>query len=99
MVNALINGIFKMILNLANLIAKPFILAVTVLFPDISVYLGHITNYLSTMVQYVPLLLDLSMIPRGAFVLYFDYLIIKYSIHLVQQAFSFGIKIYNYFKP
>lgn len=88
-----------MILSLANLIAKPFILAVTVLFPDVSIYLGHITNYLSTMVEYVPLLLDLSMIPRGAFVLYFDYLIIKYSIHLVQQAFSFGIKIYNYFKP
>lgn len=99
MVNALINGIFKVILSLANLIAKPFILAVTVLFPDVSIYLGHITNYLSSMIEFVPLILDLSMIPRGAFILYFDYLIIKYSIHLVQQAFAFGVNIYNYFKP
>ena len=99
MVNALINGIFKVILSLANLVAQPFIVGVTVLFPSVAEYLGHITNYLSTMVTYVPLLLDLSMIPRGAFILFFDYLIIKYSIHLVQQAFSFGIKVYNYFKP
>lgn len=99
MVNALINGIFKVILTLANIVAQPFILGVTVLFPDAAIYLGHITNYLSSMVQYVPLVLDLSLIPRGAFVLFFDYLIIKYSIHLFQQAFSFGIKVYNYFKP
>lgn len=99
MVNALINGIFKVIITLANTVAQPFILGVTVLFPDVALYLGHITNYLSSMVQYVPLILDLSLIPRGAFVLFFDYLIIKYSIHLVQQAFSFGIKVYNYFKP
>ena len=98
MVNAIINGIFKMILGLANLLVQPFILAITALFPSLSEYLGHITSYLSTMVTYVPLLLDLCMIPRGAFVLFFDYLILKYSIHLVQQAFSFGIKIYNYFK-
>lgn len=99
MVNALINGIFKMILSLANLVAQPFIIGITALFPSVSVYLDHITNYLSSMITYVPLLLDLSLIPRGAFVLFFDYLIIKYSIHLVQQAFSFGIKVYNYFKP
>lgn len=98
MINAIVNGIFKLVTMLANVIITPLISGVVVLFPAVGPILNHIMIFLSQMVMYIPLLIDLSLIPRAAIVMLFDYYLIKYSIHLLQQAVSFSVRIYNYFK-
>lgn len=98
MINAIVSGIFKLITSLANLLVTPFITAILALFPQLEPVLSNITSFLAQMVTYVPLIIDLALIPKTAVVLLFDYFLIKYSVHLLQQAISFTIRIYNYFK-
>lgn len=98
MINAIVNGIFKLVINLFNVILTPIISAITVLFPDINTYFTYINTFLSYALTYVGTVLDLFLIPRSALVLLFDYIAICYSIYLLSISIKFGITIYNKFK-
>lgn len=64
MIKALFLGIIKFVIKLMELILTPFISVVTGLFPEVSVFFGHITNFLNQALLYVGLVLDLFLIPR-----------------------------------
>lgn len=98
MVNALVNGIFKLIISLFNAITSPIINAVTVLFPDLAVFFAYINTFLGYALTYVGLVLDLLFIPRAAVTFLFDYFLICYSIYLLVVGIRFIINIYNKFK-
>lgn len=98
MINAIVNGIFSLIINLFNVLLSPIISAITVLFPDINTYFSYINTFLNYALTYVSTILDLFLIPRSALVLLFDYFIICYSIYLLSISIKFGITIYNKFK-
>ena len=98
MINAIINGIFKLIINLFNTITSPIILGVTALFPALDTFFTYINAFLSYALQYVGLILDLCFIPRPAIVFLFDYFITCYSIYLLVISIRFVINIYNKFK-
>lgn len=98
MINAIINGIFKLIINLFNVILSPIISAIVVLFPNVSTYFTYINSFLSYALTYVGTVLDLFLIPRSALVLLFDYFVICYSIYLLSTGIKFAITIYNKFK-
>lgn len=70
MIKALFLGIIKFVIKLMELILTPFISVVTGLFPEVSVFFGHITNFLNQALSYVGLVLDLFLIPRrcGCFI-------------------------------
>lgn len=98
MINAIINGIFKLIINLFNTITSPIILGVTALFPSLGTFFTYINTFLSYALTYVGLVLDLCFIPRPAVVFLFDYFITCYSIYLLVISIRFVINIYNKFK-
>lgn len=98
MINAIINGIFKLIINLFNAITSPIIGAVTLLFPTVGVFFTHINTFLSYALRYVGLFIDLLFIPRSALTLLFDYYLTCYSIYLLVVSIRFVINIYNKFK-
>lgn len=98
MINALVNGIFKLIISLFNTITSPLIGAVTVLFPSLDIFFGYIVTFLNYALTYVGLILDLLFIPRSAITFLFDYFITCYSIYLLVISIRFVITIYNKFK-
>lgn len=98
MVNALVNGIFKLIISLFNTITSPVISAVTVLFPSLDTFFSYIFTFLDYALTYVGLVLDLLFIPRNAIIALFDYFAICYSIYLLVISIRFVITIYNKFK-
>lgn len=98
MVNAIVNGIFKLIINLFNVITSPIIGAVTALFPSVSIFFSYINTFLGYALRYVGLVLDLFFIPRAAITFLFDYFLICYSIYLLVISIRFIINIYNKFK-
>lgn len=98
MINAIVNGVFKLIINLFNFIAFPVISAVTVLFPDVSTFFSYISTFLGYALTYVGLIIDLLFIPRTAITFLFDYFSICYSIYLLVITIRFVINIYNKFK-
>lgn len=98
MINAIINGIFKLIISLFNTITSPIISAVTVLFPSLDFYFSHVYFFLGFALKYVGLVLDLFFIPRPAITFLFDYFIICYSVYLLVITIRFVISVYNKFK-
>lgn len=64
MIKSLFLGIIKFVIKLMELILTPFISVVTGLFPEVSTFFGHITNFLNQALSYVGLVLDLFLIPR-----------------------------------
>ena len=98
MINAITNGIFKLILLLANTLMSPIISAVTALFPAVDTYFGYINVFLGYALTYVGTILDLFLVPRSALVLLLDYFLICYFIYLVAVTLKFAINIYNKFK-
>lgn len=98
MINALLNGIFKLIINLFNSITSPVVSAVTVLFPAVGTFFTYINNFLGYALSYVSLVIDLCFIPRPALIFLFDYFLICYSIYLLVISIRFVITIYNKFK-
>lgn len=98
MIDTIINGIFKLIINLFNTITSPVISAVTVLFPSLGSFFTYISSFLTYALRYVGLVLDLCFIPRTAITFLFDYFITCYSIYLLVITIRFIITIYNKFK-
>ena len=98
MINAIINGIFKLIINLFNTITNPIITGVIALFPSLGTFFAHISSFLTYALRYVALVLDLFFIPRTAITFLFDYFIACYSIYLLVISIKFIITIYNKFK-
>lgn len=98
MVNAIVNGIFKLIISLFSTITSPIIAAVTVLFPSLGTFFTYITTFLGYALRYVGLVLDLCFIPRTAITFLFDYFLTCYSIYLLVISIRFVINIYNKFK-
>lgn len=98
MINAIVNGMFKLIISLFNTVTNPIIGAVTVLFPALDTFFGYIITFLDYALTYVGLILDLLFIPRNAIVFLFDYFVTCYSIYLLVISIRFVITIYNKFK-
>lgn len=98
MVNAIVNGIFKLIISLFNTITSPVISGVTALFPSLDSFFTYINTFLTYALNYVGLILDLCFIPRTAITFLFDYFLTCYSIYLLVISIRFVITIYNKFK-
>lgn len=98
MLNIIIKAVFYIITSLFNLVMSPFFSALYALFPSLQEYFGYITNFLVVAVSYVNTCCRLLLIPHELLVLFFDYLLIKYSIYLLNISIKFIIKVYNTFK-
>lgn len=88
----------KILDKFTGLLLTPFISAVTSLFPSLSQSITDVMAFLRYAFSYVTFARDLLLIPAGAMVLFFDYLLIKYSIYLVRLTIKLGIKTYITFK-
>lgn len=98
MINAILTGIFKLIINLFNAILSPIVALVTALFPSVSELFSHIASFISQALTYVATVLDLLFVPRGALVLLFDYFAICSAIYFTIISVRFVINVYNKFK-
>lgn len=98
MIDAIIKGVFFIITKLASVIMYPIIAIITALFPSLGDILNNAILYFNTIFQFVPLCLELLMIPRTAIILLFDYYIIKYTIYISVRAVKAALVIYNKLK-
>lgn len=98
MVNALIKGLFKIIMWLFDLIFNPILSVIYSLFPNLSTYFGYLTNFLNMAFTYVRSILSLVFINDAMISAIFDYFIILYSIYLVTVSVRFIINVYNKLK-
>lgn len=99
MLDTLVTFIFYLITSVYSILFAPFISVIFTLFPDLSNIILHITSFIPTIFSYFLTVMELMLIPRGCFILLFDYFAIKYAIYLINVTIKLSVKIYHIFKP
>ena len=99
MLQILIKFVFKLVVKVFTIILTPLLSVVFALFPDISRFLSYIFTFFDYCSGYVTNVRRLLLIPNDLFLLFFDYIAIRYSIYLGIKAFNFIINVYNKLKP
>lgn len=95
MINAIINGIFGLILLIANALTTPIFLLVSSIIPDFTTIFSSIADFIIQSLQYIPFIIDLLMIPRFAIILFFDFLVLYATF---QIGYRLILTIYNAYK-
>lgn len=98
MINTIIKGIFYLITKLFDLLFSPILSLIFTLFPSLSSFFGHITNFLNMALTYVRSILSLLLINDTMITALFDYFAILYSIYLIVLTIRFAINVYNKLK-
>ena len=98
MINAIIKGIFSLIMMLFNLIFSPIINIITSLFPSLGNLFTYLSNFIVISLTYVRSVLSLLLITDNMIITLFDYFVILYTIYLTVLVVKFAINIYNKFK-
>lgn len=98
MINAIIKGIFSLIMLMFNLIFTPIISLITALFPALGSMFSYLSNFIVLSLTYVRSILSLLLINDTMIVTLFDYFIILYTIYITVIIVKFAITIYNKFK-
>ena len=98
MINAIIKGIFNLIMILFDGIFTPFISLITTLFPDLSSLFTYIITFLGYCFTYIRSILNLILIPDTLIILVFDYFAILYTIYVTVLGVRFAINTYNKLK-
>lgn len=98
MINAILTGIFNLIISLFNALVSPFISAITSFFPSLGTFFTHISDFLTLACTYVRSVLALFCINDNMILAIFNYFVILYTIHITILAIKFAINIYNKFK-
>lgn len=98
MFQALLNFILNLIMKLYQLLITPVILLIQGLFPSVSEYFEHITEFLNIVANYADFVVDITFLPKTAILLLFDYMLIKSTISLGIQGFRAFLNLYKTFK-
>lgn len=98
MINAIIKGIFNLIMMMFNLFFSPLISVITNLFPALGNLFTYLSNFIVMSLTYVRSILSLLLINDTMIITLFDYFIILYTIYLTVLVVKFAINIYNKFK-
>ena len=98
MIQAIISGIFKLVMMLFSTITTPIFNFIFQLFPNLSDFFTNINSFLSMSITYVGACSGLLLITPTMFTALFDYFVIKYSIFLGLKAYKLFINVYNKFK-
>lgn len=98
MINAIIKGIFALIMMLFNLLFTPLISVITSLFPNLGNLFTYLSNYIVIGLTYVRSILALLMINDNMIITLFDYFVIMYTIYITTLVVRFSINVYNKFK-
>lgn len=98
MINAIIKGIFNLVISLFNAILSPVIGTITALFPAVATYIGYISTFLGYATTYVRTVLSLLLISDTMILAIFDYFAIMYAIHVATLAVKFGLTVYQKLK-
>lgn len=98
MIQAIISGIFKLVMMLFTTITTPIFNVIFALFPNLSTYFTYINNFLSLSFTYIGASAGLFLVTTTMFIAIFDYFIIKYSIYLSLKAYKLFVNVYNKFK-
>lgn len=98
MINAIVNGIISLVMNLVNVITAPIDAIITQFLPDLSTAISSFGNFLETISSSIGWVISLSGISTTAISLIVMYYTFKLTVPILFASIKAAIKWYNSLK-
>lgn len=99
MINAILKGIFKLIISLVSLLLTPIDSLINSAFPSIADGIGYINSFLDYIGGIIPYVLSWFHLPTAFVTLVVGYITFKLTLPLAIHTIKLAIKWYDKLKP
>ena len=99
MINAILKGIFKLVISLVNLLLAPIDAIISNALPNLSQGLTAVGQFLSVCTQSIGWVLSVFGLPSGCISLIVVYYVFKLTVPLVVSSVKLAIRWYDKLKP
>lgn len=99
MINAILKGIFRLVIALVNLLLTPIDTLINNAFPSISSVLNTIGDFFNQILGFIPWILSWFHLPSYFITFVVAYWVFKLSVPLVVHTVKLAIKWYDKIKP
>lgn len=99
MINAILKGIFKLVISLVSLLLSPIDSLINSAFPVISEGINYINSFLNYIGSLIPYILSWFHLPTAFITLIVGYLTFKLTLPLTIHTIKLAIKWYDKIKP
>lgn len=99
MINAILKGIFKLVISLVSLLLTPIDSLINSAFPAISDAISYINSFLNYISSLIPYILSWFHLPNAFITLIIGYVTFKLTLPLAIHTVKLAIKWYDKIKP
>ena len=99
MINAILKGVFSLIISLVNLLLSPIDLIIKNAFPTISSGLEYISSFFNWVANIVPWAVSWFGLPTAIITLVVGYYTFKLTVPLMVHTVKLALKWYDKLKP
>lgn len=99
MINAILKGIFKLIISLVDLILSPIDLLINSSLPAVATGLNYVSGFFNYILQFIPYLCSWLNLPQIFIDLVIGYWTFKLSVPLVVRTIKLALAWYDKLKP
>lgn len=99
MINAILKGIFKLVISLVSLLLSPIDSLINSAFPSIAQGITYINNFLDYIGSLIPYILSWFHLPNYFITLVVGYMTFKLTVPLAVHTVKLAIKWYDKLKP
>ena len=99
MINAILKGLFSLLIDLIDLVSAPIDTIIGAVFPQISTALSYVGNmfvYLSNFLGYI---LSWFHLPNGLITLIIGYSVFRLTVPFAVHSIKLAVKWYHYLMP
>lgn len=99
MINAILKGIFRLVIALVNLLLTPIDTLINNAFPSIANVLNTIGDFFNQILSFIPWILSWFHLPSYFITFVVGYWVFKLSVPIVIHTVKLAIKWYDKIKP
>lgn len=99
MINAILKGIFKLVISLVNLILMPIDSLINSAFPSIASGLSYVNDFFNYINQFMSWILSWFHVPSPFLSLVVGYLVFKLTVPLAVHTVKLALHWYHILKP
>lgn len=99
MINAILKGIFSLVISLVSLLLTPIDLAINSALPGVSTALTHISNFFNYIIGFIPWILSWFNLPGWFLTFVVGYWTFKLTVPLAIHTVKLALSWYDKIKP
>ncbi|MCX4364267.1 MAG: hypothetical protein OSJ70_00650 [Bacilli bacterium] len=99
MINALLKGIFSLVIGLVNVLLSPIDALIAKVFPSIDYGLTAIGSFFDWVLGFIPWAISYFNFPQAFLTMFVGYMTFKYTVPLGVHTVKLAIKWYDKIKP